>query len=1038
MEVDLGLHGRYLCVMFRVLLIILLVAFHLSAWPAQSGEVSEENPAEYMIYQYPDVSLVVKIDAPEAEFTSTIIGTEGALVASSGIPAARIGPLYQYIPSVETPRQLMIKISPARKLDRSRIKLELIQLSGRDRNSPAYVRAYQLFTNGTSLTHSNDTTTWSMKIYTLRNAAEAFASMGWEEMRLWSEYYAAHLILHKLGDELMAMEFAQEIRKAAGRAGFSTIELAALILEGESLMNAGQLENSRLEQAHAVLDRIVLLARQEGFHSEQARALFNDGLAYQQQGMLEEAVGQFQKALDVSLSSDDPDLVNEIRSTAANAYETQGSTSGAIEMLDDIGGDLNRDAGQEFTDNLFEKGRILNASFRYAEAAIELSQALALQKGNPEAHSWGATGLALAWSLYSMGEFERAEALMLESIPRTPQSENAAAVARAYSSLANIYRDRGQFRQMEYYREKQGGLVRTDALRAPFLLESGLDSRRREGADSSQARDLITQSRHAASRGGQSRDAQRASMMLCLLSLERNGSGACTAASVAASFQTLAGSGIPWLALEAGRLKAGILHREGRNREALAVMENLVGDILFYRQTLPGVLGAWFWRNKESVFRDYMSINLALAGGGGNSADGRRVLLALDHIRLIERDAGSPDPVTILSREEDESLRSLLARRETAAVDEATGLARQLEGEFDRLRKSFSPAVAPLQQASLDTLLSGLSGEESVLTYYFASTADYVLLGTQKGVSLRRLGGSGKTGRLLHGLREQIGGPEKTTLSELDAMGRALAGPISEELTAQIYLLPAGALNGFPFDVLRLDGRFLAEKHAVVNLMSLDALANQKPVLSPDYRERVFLAGNPQASQDLFSYDIHLSAEVASLTDEFVGPGLHIVQGVALRKDEFQDSRFTGASLIHLAIPGTLDLVRPSRSWLQMSGADTGEAPQHLTPGDIAALGIDAGLVVLSRTGVEAGSRSGFGTRLGFVSEFLEAGANFVVASSWSVGDAQTAAFMKDFYLRLESNPDVSEALLASRMRQMEAGDEANIDSWAGFQLYIR
>ena len=66
-----------------------------------------------------------------------------------------------------------------------------------------------------------------------------------------------------------------------------------------------------------------------------------------------------------------------------------------------------------------------------------------------------------------------------------------------------------------------------------------------------------------------------------------------------------------------------------------------------------------------------------------------------------------------------------------------------------------------------------------------------------------------------------------------------------------------------------------------------------------------FLAGNPQDGQDLFSYDMQVSAEVTAVTDAFVGPGLNIVQGVALQKDEFQDQRFAGAGLMHLAIPGT-------------------------------------------------------------------------------------------------------------------------------------
>jgi tetratricopeptide (TPR) repeat protein len=178
----------------------------------------------------------------------------------------------------------------------------------------------------------------------------------------------------------------------------------------------------------------VLLADELGLQSEQARALFNDGLAWEQQDQLEEAVKQFQQALEVSLSTDDSDLVNEIRGSAAAAYETQGSTSGAIEMLEDIGSDLESDAGQELTDTLYEKGRILNNNYRFPAASAELEQALRLQRANATLKPWGPTGLALAWSYYSMGDVDQAVSLILESIPRTPRASNADAMNRAYGA----------------------------------------------------------------------------------------------------------------------------------------------------------------------------------------------------------------------------------------------------------------------------------------------------------------------------------------------------------------------------------------------------------------------------------------------------------------------------------------------------------------------------------------------------------------------------------------------------------------------------
>jgi CHAT domain-containing protein len=113
-------------------------------------------------------------------------------------------------------------------------------------------------------------------------------------------------------------------------------------------------------------------------------------------------------------------------------------------------------------------------------------------------------------------------------------------------------------------------------------------------------------------------------------------------------------------------------------------------------------------------------------------------------------------------------------------------------------------------------------------------------------------------------------------------------------------------------------------------------------------------------------------------------------------------------------------------------------SPQDIRPHDFEAGNFRAGLVVLSRTAVVADSRSSFDNRLGFVSDFLESGVSNVVASIWSGGDSETAAFMLDFYADLESTRDVAEALSRTRMRRMESGDEANLRSWAGFQLFIR
>lgn len=1046
--VDLGRLRRYQCGVLKNVLIVLLIFTPAGALVAQTGEVSAARPAEYMIYQYPDVAMVVKIDARETEFESRIFGPENALLKASGIPNRRIGPMYQFIDAVDKPRQLMVKVSPGQRIDRSKINMELIQLPEHDRSSAAFAQAYKLFSYAVELVHTNDSTTWATKAYTLKNSARAFSALGWEEMRLWSEYYAAHLVLFKLSDELTAMELAQEIQRSARRAGFDDIEMAALLLQSDALMKAGysttgQVSKARFEQAHGVLNQLVILAGQLGFKSEQSRALFNNGLAWEQQGDLEKAIEQFQRALEVSVSAGDSELSNEIRSTAAVAYETLGRTSGAIEMLDNIGSELSsdsdQDAGQELATNLFEKGRLLNSNYRYLEASYELSQALELQQAKASQRPWGPTALELAWSYYSMGEMDQAASLIQEGIPRTPVSSNGRELMRAYGSLARIYRDSGQYGRMTQYREKQEDLIDSESQRAAYSFESALDAGQEDGPGTTGEGRWLARSKSQAVKSGDTLAQHRATLYLCLNYHESDGAKRCTAGEVSQAHKALRNSGIPRLALEADFVRSRILRLQGRLREALNAMDRLAGELLFIRQSLPGVLGAWYWENRTEIFSEYMSITIALAGTSSpNDPDGRLSLLTLDRIRSIESmdrtNTGAFHPQDNRS----ENLRGLLARCEASGNQADNALVAEVNLELADLRKQFVPPINAVDPSALDEYLGSLSSQEVVLSYYFDKRNVYALAGMRSGVRLIRIPGADQIVSGLHNAREPAGQGDPSLLPALETLGSLLVKPVARFLKKRIYLQSTGPLNGFPFDVLRFNGQFVAANHQVVNLVSLAGIGNRNALVKAGFGDRVFLAGNPQSGQKLFSYDVPVSAEINAVTDIFVGPGLHIVQGVALRKDEFTDQRFTGADLIHLATPGTLDPAFPDRSRLKLS-SDTGDPEsEYLNPTDIRELDFRASLVVLSGTAVVGGNKTPFDSGLGFVSDFLAAGANAVVVTIWPAGDTQTTRFVTDFYRNLESNGDVVEALSKTRNSRIENRDMANFRTWAGFQLYIR
>ena len=208
--------------------------------------------------------------------------------------------------------------------------------------------------------------------------------------------------------------------------------------------------------------------------------------------------------------------------------------------------------------------------------------------------------------------------------------------------------------------------------------------------------------------------------------------------------------------------------------------------------------------------------------------------------------------------------------------------------------------------------------------------------------------------------------------------------------------------------------------------------------MAPGYRDHVFLAGDPRRERDPFSLEVVISPEVAAVTGAVVGPGLHVVQGLALQKDEFLDDRFTGAALIHLAAPGRLELTSPDRSYLTLSGG-TGISPENtLSPAEVRAFDLAASLVVLSRTVAVGECGSAVCSRMPMVAEFLDAGAASVLVSLWPVAEADAASFATDFYRHIGQEPDIESAFAVTRQSRIASGAATNLESWAGFQLFIR
>ena len=1017
-----------------------------AAWAAEVSEVTPEKPAEYMIYQYPGVAMLIRIDAVETEFEARVYGTERALIKASRVPSRRIGPVYQLIEAIDTARQLIVEVIPSGHTDRSRISMELVQLPQDERSSLMQSEAFRLMSRAMDSTSANDSTTWAMKVYALKSAAYAFEQLGWEELRLWSEYYAAHLTFYKLHDELSAIELAREVQIAARRAGFGVIEMATLQLEGTALLNAamsgpGQSAEDRYSETHRVLERVSVLADDLGFQSERGLALFSDGMAWEQQEDLTQALKQYRRALEIANSAGDTELSNEIRNKAAFAYEAQGSVSGAIEMLDQIGSELSEDsAALELAESLYEKGRILNSSYRYAEAVDVLAEALSLQESNGANSRLGRTGLEMGYAFYGMGLFDRAASALQESIYRTSTSRHQQDLRSGLGMLAAIYRFQGDFAAMSKARDEQAAFVNSETWRARHTYERALDLLASSGPSSHEARTLLRQSYQLARSSADGLLEHRVLLQMCSYgSNEIASNQQCSQAIIQQAVDFLQTVGIPRYALEARFAHSRFLRRQGRLTQAISSSTRLIDEIRYFRRVLPGVLGGWYWESRDHVFDEHISMILQQSrSNGGDLPDGLQILLAIERLRSIsgiDRQSAS----TARARDvEPEFIRSMLAAR-----DEASGQAASLQlppESSDVLNKNmdeFFSSEPSLTVEKLNSLLWGLPKRSSLLTYYFSGGEIHAIVAGRSSVRMVKLSSAPKIYSSLENLRQNLGNRTAIIDGQLEALGQLMVEPVIKLLPESVYLLPSGPLNGFPFDLLRLNGRYLAEQHEFINLVSVTSLANPFVRVNTRDIDLFFLAGDPQAKREVFNYEQNLSAEILTVTDVFVGPALHIVQGSALKRDEFEDDRFENANVIHLAIPGTISLDSPAQSALILSGSGTTAGGEYLRPVDFQLRRFKASLVVLSATRVQGISFKGFNNHLGFVTDMLHSGVNAVVASLWTIEDQDRANFMAAFYHNLAIDPDVAMALHATKRQFMKQADRDNISLWAGFQVYL-
>ena len=266
----------------------------------------------------------------------------------------------------------------------------------------------------------------------------------------------------------------------------------------------------------------------------------------------------------------------------------------------------------------------------------------------------------------------------------------------------------------------------------------------------------------------------------------------------------------------------------------------------------------------------------------------------------------------------------------------------------------------------------------------------------------------------------------------------------------RLVIVPDGPLHRMPWDALRLtDERYVAERYAVGVAPSAAIAAT---LWSESRGEnggaaRVLAFGDPEfpatatTSRSIDTYRSALDASGGLPRLPYSAREARLVARYGATSDVRLGERATAASLmkgpvtgfdvVHLATHALVDERVASRSVLAL-GAGEGESG-FIGASDLAALDLDAKLVVLSACRSAGGVVvDGEGIQ-GLTAPLLEAGARSVVATAWRIGDRATVPFIEAFYGAMADSMSVVDALRAAKLDAIRRG--APPAEWAAFTV---
>jgi CHAT domain-containing protein len=283
------------------------------------------------------------------------------------------------------------------------------------------------------------------------------------------------------------------------------------------------------------------------------------------------------------------------------------------------------------------------------------------------------------------------------------------------------------------------------------------------------------------------------------------------------------------------------------------------------------------------------------------------------------------------------------------------------------------------------------------------------------------------------------------TEEDVAPLARRLGGMLLDSALAglngrvtRLIIVPDGPLHRVPWDLLRLpDGRDVVERYSVSVTPSAAILAalwrHPRAGHVSGHPVRLLAFGDPAYGKLASGPPEELPRLEGSGREARLVARYSPEADVRLRKKAsaayLEHAPLEPYRILHFATHALVDERSAARTVLALApdSSDDGQ----VGPGDLAALRLDADLVVLSGCRTAGGVLvEGEGVQ-GLTAPLIQAGARSVVASQWRIADRGTVPFIQAFYEALARSLPVGDALRQAKLDALRRGVPPR--EWAAF-----